>query len=190
MESKKCTKCGVVKNLSDFPKNKESKNGRRNECKTCYNLRLKNYRTNNKEWREKATETQRKWRKNNPDKVESYKGRYKTRLNEWSKKNRENDLIRLKEALRARLGAAIKNKGYSKNTKTADTLGCTWDELKIHLESKFVEGMSWDNYPEWHVDHITPLASAKTEEELYKLNHYTNLQPLWAEDNLKKGSKY
>ena len=49
--------------------------------------------------------------------------------------------------------------------------------------------MSWENQGKWHIDHITPLSSAKTEEEVYRLCHYTNLQPLWAEDNLKKGSK-
>jgi hypothetical protein len=56
-------------------------------------------------------------------------------------------------------------------------------------EEKFTEGMSWDNKNEWHIDHIIPLSSAQTEEELYKLCHYTNLQPLWAEDNLRKSNK-
>jgi hypothetical protein len=55
------------------------------------------------------------------------------------------------------------------------------------LEKQFVVGMSWDNRNKWHIDHIIPLSSAKTEEEIYKLAHYTNLQPLWAEDNLSKG---
>ena len=61
--------------------------------------------------------------------------------------------------------------------------------LKEHLELQFVDGMSWDNRSEWHIDHIIPLSSAKTDEEIYKLCHYTNLQPLWAEDNLKKSNK-
>ena len=50
--------------------------------------------------------------------------------------------------------------------------------------------MTWENYGLWHLDHIIPLCEAKNEEELYKLNHHTNLQPLWAEDNLKKNRKY
>ena len=66
-----------------------------------------------------------------------------------------------------------------------------WPEfLKEHLESQFIDGMGWDNRVEWHIDHIIPLSSAKTEDELYRLCHYTNLQPLWAEDNLKKGNKF
>ena len=64
--------------------------------------------------------------------------------------------------------------------------------IKIWIESKWLEGMSWDNHTVngWHIDHVIPLASAKTEEEIYKLNHYTNLQPLWWYDNLSKGKKY
>ena len=95
-------------------------------------------------------------------------------------------MFKLKDNLRKRLSSAIKRKGYSKNTKTADTLGCSWEFLKEYLEAQFVDGMNWDNYGEWHIDHIKPLALAKTEEEVYNLNHYTNLQPLWAEDNMRK----
>jgi hypothetical protein len=63
--------------------------------------------------------------------------------------------------------------------------------LKKYIESKFKEGMSWDNYGVygWHLDHIIPLSSAKNEEELKSLCHYTNLQPLWAFDNLSKFNK-
>ena len=80
---------------------------------------------------------------------------------------------------------------YIRNRLINSTLNEKSDELKIYLESKFVEGMSWNNYGlyGWHIDHIIPLSSANTEDEIYKLCHYTNLQPLWSEDNLKKGCK-
>jgi hypothetical protein len=70
-------------------------------------------------------------------------------------------------------------------------IGCVPKQLKIHIENQFTDNMSWDNYGlfGWHIDHIVPLSSAKTEEDLYKLCHYTNLQPLWAKDNWSKSNK-
>ncbi len=66
---------------------------------------------------------------------------------------------------------------------------CDFDfsKFKQHIENQFKTGMNWNNYGEWHLDHIVPLSIAKTEEKLNTLGHYTNLQPLWAIDNLKKG---
>ena len=68
-------------------------------------------------------------------------------------------------------------------------MGCSFEFLKIHLESKFQKGMAWINYGKWHVDHIIPLSSATTVESISKLCHFTNLQPLWAFDNLSKNGK-
>ena len=69
-------------------------------------------------------------------------------------------------------------------------VGCSPEFLKDHIENQFTEGMSWELMGKYiHIDHRIPLSSAKSEEEVYKLCHYTNLQPLWAEDNLSKGSK-
>jgi hypothetical protein len=78
-----------------------------------------------------------------------------------------------------------------KNNTTFKILGCSPEDLKIHLEKQFKEGMCWDNYGYygWHVDHKIPLDSAKTEGDVYKLCHYTNLQPLWRKDNSKKSNK-
>ena len=64
------------------------------------------------------------------------------------------------------------------------------EEAKTYIASLFQKGMSWDNYGEWHLDHIKPISLATTEEEVYKLCHYTNYQPLWAKDNIIKGAKY
>tara|TARA_R110000744_G_scaffold378336_1_gene494331 strand:+ start:309 stop:767 length:459 start_codon:yes stop_codon:yes gene_type:complete len=98
-------------------------------------------------------------------------------------------IIRLKVNLRSRTGIAFKRMGYAKSTKTQELLGTEWEVCKEHIEKQFTKGMDWDNYGDWHIDHIIPLASAKTENRLVDLCHYLNLQPLWAEDNFKKGSK-
>jgi hypothetical protein len=80
-----------------------------------------------------------------------------------------------------------------KGKKTEQILGCTINEFIQHLQNQFTEGMTFENHGQgkgyWNIDHIIPISSAKTEEEIYKLNHYTNLQPLWWEENMAKGSK-
>jgi len=91
--------------------------------------------------------------------------------------------------MRILIGASIRKKKFSKTSKTENILGCSFEEFFTHIESQFIDGMSWENRSLWHIDHIIPLATAKTEEEILRLNHYTNLRPLWALDNLKKGSK-
>lgn len=114
----------------------------------------------------------------------------KDRVNERAKERRKTEpLFNLKKILRARTRQAFKSKGWKKNSKTMEILGVSVEIAKAHLERQFTKGMTWDNQGEWHIDHIIPLASANTEEELRKLCHYTNLQPLWAEDNLSKSDK-
>ena len=92
--------------------------------------------------------------------------------------------------LRGRLQRAFAVSKWNKNNTTGDMLGCSFKTAHDHIESQFTEGMSWANRSEWHIDHIMPLVSATTEEELIKLCHYTNLQPLWAEENIKKGGRF
>jgi hypothetical protein len=93
--------------------------------------------------------------------------------------------------MRSRINIYLKSRKIYKTNKTFEIVGCTPEFLKEHLEKQFKEGMSWENYGlyGWHIDHIIPLSSSKTEEKIHQLSHYTNLQPLWAEDNLKKGNK-
>jgi hypothetical protein len=83
----------------------------------------------------------------------------------------------------------LKKTNATKKNKTFEIVGCSPQQLKEHLEKQFVTGMTWENRQSWHIDHITPLSSAKSVEEFYKLCHFTNLQPLWAEDNLRKSNK-
>lgn len=75
---------------------------------------------------------------------------------------------------------------YKKTTKIYQTLGCTQQELLLHLEKQFLKGMTWDNRKLWHIDHIIPMDSAKTIDDNYRLNHFSNLRPMWAKDNLSK----
>ena len=98
-------------------------------------------------------------------------------------------MFKVKDNLRSRCWIAFNDMSIKKSKKTSEILGTDYETFKMHMESQFKDNMSWDNYGEWHIDHIIPLASANTEEELIKLFHYTNTQPLWAEENLSKGSK-
>jgi hypothetical protein len=102
-----------------------------------------------------------------------------------------NVLYKLKLSMRGRLNSFLKTKQIKKHNKTFEIIGCIPEYLKEHIEKQFVDNMCWENYGlyGWHIDHIIPLSSAKTEEEIYELCHYINLQPLWAEDNLKKSNK-
>lgn len=94
--------------------------------------------------------------------------------------------FRLAVVLRSRLRMAIKNN--QKVGSAVRDLGCTISELKYYLEGKFQDGMTWENYGNWHIDHIIPLAfyDLTNREQLLQACHYTNLQPLWAEENLNK----
>jgi len=148
--------------LKNLDKIKTSKNNYYLKNKESISIRSKEYRLNNKENRNKR---EREKRKVDP-------------------------LYKLKSNIRSLIGLYIRKKGYSKTSRTHEILGCSYEEFKVHLESQFTDGMTWDNSGEWHMDHKIPMCSANTEEEVIKLNHYTNFQPLWSEDNLKKGIKY
>ena len=97
---------------------------------------------------------------------------------------------RLKANMRTRVYLALK--GKVKVGKTAVLLGCDTSQLRAHLESKFKPGMSWDNYGQWHVDHIKPCVKFDLSDPAQQRAcfHYTNLQPLWASENLSKSGSY
>lgn len=122
--------------------------------------------------------------------VRKEKPRNKEYFRNWTKnKNRTDIQYRIKGSVSARIRGALKNNW--KAARTAELLGCSIKELKLHLESLFVEGMGWNNYGNWHVDHIKPCASfdLSDPEQQKKCFNYLNLQPLWAIDNMKKGAR-
>ena len=136
------------------------------------------------------------WQSKNRDKVKIYKKKHEklnsVKIYEKKKQKLQNDPI---ARFKCRLRSLIKNSflyiNHKKSSKTSDILGCSIDEFKIYMESLFSEGMCWENHGinGWHIDHIVPLSTAKTEREIINLNHFTNLQPLWAADNIRKGNK-
>ena len=110
----------------------------------------------------------------------------------YAKKMKHDLLYRISRNLRGSCLKYLKRNNFKKDSNTFKMIGISRIELKNHLEKRFSKGMSWDNYggdDGWQIDHIIPLSSAKNKEDLIRLFHYTNLQPLWKEDNLKKGSK-
>ena len=199
MGLKTCSKCKEAKPYSEFNKSKVMKDGYQNQCNTC----RREYRKANKD---KIKSYAKAYRESNKDKIkdsrkayyESNKNKVKAHTKAWREANKDkrnayeiqrrktDPLYKIKGNLRTRTHDAFRRNGYSKNTKTQEMLGVDWEIAKTHIERQFKKGMSWNNYGEWHIDHIIPLASATTEEKLKKLCHYTNLQPLWAEENLSK----
>jgi hypothetical protein len=197
MGKKVCSKCKVEKGVCEFGKRKDSKDGLKTICRECVKIKNEKYRKKDpikyKEQQKKYRDSNKEkesirisiWRNNNKDKRSLY-------ANEYDKSRKNTDPIyKLRRITRSRLYSFIKTKNITKQNRTFDIVGCTPEFLKEHIEKQFTEGMSWGLLGQHiHIDHIIPLSSANTEEEIYKLCHYSNLQPLWAEDNLKKSNKY
>lgn len=167
-------------------------------------------------WREKNPD---KWNKylreyyqDNKDKISEgkkitynkYKEKYNSRNRKYQKDNHATLMQKRKERVEAspllqfkeRVRCLVKNSFYrlkhNKTKRVSEVLGADWETVKEHIVSQFVDGMTWEAFTlgDIHIDHIQPLASAKTEDELIALCHYKNLQPLWALDNLKKGATF
>lgn len=147
-------------------------------------------RSEDTEYRGKINTNKYKWRKNNPDKVREMKRKNR-------EKNKNNLYLKLSNNLRSRFRQALK--GNFKTGSAVRDLGCSINNFKEYLEERFYpnprtgEEMNWNNYGKygWHIDHIIPLCAFNLEnhKEVEKACHYTNLRPMWAEENLKKGSK-
>jgi hypothetical protein len=167
---KKCTTCKETLEITNFWKDKSRGDGYNCRCKSCAKAKNKIY----------MKTYAKKYYQDNKDKItEQRKARYNN-----------NPAVRVANSMRCRIYNTIV-KGY-KSATTFELIGCDADQLVSHIEKQFTEGMSWDNYGEWHIDHIKPICSFDilNPTEQLKCYHYTNLQPLWAHDNLSKGGKY
>jgi hypothetical protein len=172
MELSSCYVCKTKKEVSEFYMDSTRKSGIASKCKICSNII-------NKERRKLKLKNNPEFRKLNNKKIE------KKRV------VRENGdpVFKLKRRIRHTLRGSFKRKGYSKNTQSQKILGENWNVVKEYFESLFTEGMNWDNMGKWHIDHIIPLSTANSEEDIINLCNYKNLQPLWEKDNLEKSDK-
>lgn len=209
---KTCTKCGECKPATTefFYKHSGCVGGLNAACKQCKNNQSKQWAESN---RLKSRAIKRAWKDRNPEQVRAQANRRRSedaervnaRQQAWREKNAEllrqkariymqrklqaDGLALLRARLRARLHKGLARVDLKKARGTAEALGCSFSELRGHIERQFLKGMTWENRSEWHIDHIVPLATAKTEEDVIRLNHFTNLRPIWAKDNLSKGAQ-
>jgi len=183
LPTKRCNGCQLEKPISEFPKNStgSSKHGIKTRCKICNRADDRN--------RYRQLSLSIKLKKQERNKIRR-RGPHAKLLNAIYSRNRRKNLnTRLSINLRGRLYQAIKKQ--SKTGSAVRDLGCSIPELKTHLENQFSSGMSWENYGQWHIDHVKPLSSfdLAIREDFLKACHFTNLQPLWAHDNLSKNNK-
>lgn len=209
MDTKQCKGCEKIKPLTGFNKGGGCKDGFQGQCRECQKLyRAAWYNENKEVQRQRAREAgktdrvraQRKaryhgdegYRLKRREQCRMSKQRASSKLKEaeWKRKQRREDPnFKIKENIRRRIRDVLM--GGSKSAATMILMGCSMDELKAHLESQWLSGMSWNNYGVhgWHIDHIIPCAAfdlTKPEEQLRCFN-WKNLQPLWAIDNWRKG---
>lgn len=175
MENKTCKKCKIVKLVEEFYHHKAV-------CKVCFLSHNKVYRENNKETEKKRSK---EWYEKTKVSRRAHKAKY------YRERRKVDTIFALKSGLVRLIRTSINRFGYKKKSKTCEILGCSYDEFKQYIESKFESWMNWENKGlyngelnyGWDIDHIIPLSSAKTEAEIIKLNHYSNLQPLCSKTN-------
>lgn len=219
MKRKVCTKCYVEQDISNFNKDKKQKSGRISQCKNCKKLydiqyyqinkndkleHQKIYASNNKEKisiyiNEYQSRNKEELSAKNKIRRETNIEKYRLRDKLYLQKYYKDPIFRIKLALRRAAKRLLF--GKIKHVSTIKSLGCTIEHFIKQFETMFYnhpltnEKMTWNNYgkgvDKWHIDHIIPLVSFNLadKEQYLKACHYTNLQPLWEIDNLKKGTK-
>lgn len=202
-KKKKCKVCGKMRLLSNFYSSKISKDGFMYECIPCRSKSAKKHRGDNPEYsqeyykqnKEEMDKKQKEWGRENPDHHKNYYQKNKKRINKYVKKRRKNIIIRLNH----RMGNAINQslKGEKNGAHWEDLAGWTVGKLIAHLESKFTEGMTWDNYGKgkykWNIDHVIAVSkwsiTSNICQALKDCWALDNLQPLWQVRNFEKGNK-
>lgn len=193
---KTCSKCKETKPLSEFSKNKRSKDGLDSRCKECVRAYSKYHYENNKEkYHERAAQ----WREDNRELLnERFRTRYRKTQTEYIlNRNKTDPLFYQKSNFGRRVAESLKyireTGKISENDKMwEEVVGYTLKDLAEHLQSLFTEGMSWSNYGEWQLDHIIPISAFNIkeigDEEFLKCWDLKNLQPLWKKDNIRKSN--
>jgi hypothetical protein len=212
METRFCKKCQRDLPLSMYHKDKSRKSGFSFYCKECKTKSAIKYQNEHKE--EKKAYKKKYWEENKHRFVEDrkkYREAHREDMKRWHAedyaKNRDkiisegykhkkerlkNDaLFKYKENVRHLVYCSFKRKGHQKTSNTQEIIGCTFEQLKEHLNKTFYEnyGVEYDGQETVHIDHIVPLATAKTKEDVIKLCHFSNLQLLKAKDNIEKSDK-
>ena len=168
-----------------------NKEKRKASNKAWYEANKEKIKARSKAWyeanKEKKKASSKAWSEANKEEIKAYQKVYK------KKRYKEDPVYRLLKNMRRGLCKVLS--GKAKSSHTMEYVGMSPDELMNYLENKFTEGMTRDNYGKWHVDHIRPLASfdftgPDREEQLHIAWSHTNLQPLWALDNIRKGARY
>lgn len=184
--NKKCIHCLVIKPLDCFHKSNRTKDGHKTVCKDCVKISSQKYWLKIKDnpiHLQKRKERKKSWVKINQERRKIYNRNY------YHEVQSKDINFKISHNVRTRITKVLH--GINKSESTQKLLGCSIEDFKLHLESQFKPGMSWDNYGDWHIDHIRPCSgfdlSKKSEQQ--KCFHYKNLQPLWAVDNLEKGTK-
>lgn len=207
MKTKICRVCQKRKKITSFHIKTSNKDGRNTQCKNCKNIYSKNLHQKNKlsinskkkhYYQKNKTKIKIKHQNyyiNNREiillKCKKYQEKNRSKINTYHRNRRKKDeKYRILHSLRVRLNQATKGK-LSDSTKKI--IGCTLEQLKKHLENQFIAGMTWKNYGRngWHIDHIKPCASFDLTDpkQQRKCFHYSNLQPLWATENISKGNR-
>lgn len=170
-----CSRCKIEKLKQMFHKNSKSKDGFATQCKDCHRVVARQSMANKRIKLGRSFFTE-----------ESRKAHSQMVSNNIIAKRKNDPLFKLSDNTRKLIYISLRSKNIVKSSKTTQILGCDFEFLHLYLEMQFKPDMTWGNFGEWHIDHKIPVRSAKTIQDVYELNHFSNLQPLWGKYNILK----